>query len=351
MATPPSSIMAAYSTLPHEGGELWVLADGDGASGGGPVVCWPVLAEEAAAREDQGMVSVPGWKPAGLRGARKASHLTQAELASRLKVPRELIGRWETRGAPRAERVAQLMSVLGVDLAALVNFDNPFTERRLRAGLSQQRLADLARVPRSTVQMLEAARSSPSSQAVRAVETVLGDAQAEATRSAPHTVLVVRDADRSPPTRRPRGRTVPSPSAAADVRWRPDALRKARKAAGLTQAELAASVGVTREAVGRWEAGTAPRLDRISAVASALGLKHAADLVERPEANWASLAAIRVHAGLTQRRLAERSGLPRSSIQAVERGAFHPSAAMIGAYAEVCGVPVSAVLKVVARKV
>ncbi len=133
--------------------------------------------------------------------------------------------------------------------------------------------------------------------------------------------------------------------------WRPGALREARKVAGLTQAELAAQVGVTREAVGRWEAGTAPRLERISEVAAVLGLDDVTDLVERPGEEWASLAALRVHAGLSQRRLAERSGLPRSSIQAVERGAFRPSAAMITAYAEVCGVSVSAVQKVVAKKV
>lgn len=62
------------------------------------------LADERTAREDRDVVSVPGWRPAGLRRARKASKMTQADLAARLKVPRELIGRWETSGAPRADR-------------------------------------------------------------------------------------------------------------------------------------------------------------------------------------------------------------------------------------------------------
>lgn len=281
--------------------------------------------------------------------------MTQADLAAHLKVARELVGRWETNGAPRADRVAQLMGVLGVELSALVDHDNPFTGRRLRAGLSQQRLAELAGIPRSTVQALEAGTVSPSSAAARAVETALGDAQAGTARPTPAAAEVAGDSSRpqreSQPARSRRGSIGPPSSAAAGVRWRPGALRKARKAAGLTQAELAAELGVSREAVGRWEAGTAPRLERVSQAANALGLRDVTELVERPgEEEWSSLAALRVHAGLTQRRLAERTGVPRSSIQAVERCAFHPSDAMLRAYAQACEVPVATVENIVAKK-
>jgi len=308
----------------------------------------PALADEEATREDLDVVSVPGWKPAGLRRARKAAQMTQADLAGHLTVPREMVGRWETTGAPRAERVAQLMDVLGVELSALVDHDNPFTGRRLRAGLSQQRLAELAGVPRSTVQALEAGTASSSSAAARAVETVLGNARAETISSTPPPAG--RRQLRPPPAPARRGPPQLSSPPAAGVRWRPGALREARKAAGLTQAEVAAELGVTREAVGRWEAGTAPRLERIREIASVLGLDDVVDLVERAGEEWVSLAALRVQAGLSQRRLAERAGLPRSSIQAVERGAFHPSEAMVAAYAEVCGVPVATVRNIVAKK-
>lgn len=309
----------------------------------------PALADGEPTREDLDVVSVPGWRPKGLRHARNASRMTQADLAAQLSVPRELVGRWETDGAPRADRVAQLMDVLGVELSALVESDNPFTARRLEAGLSQQRLAELAGVPRSTVQAMEAAAGTPSpaaaSPAALVIETVLAGARAATTRPPPPPEAALRAA---PARGRP---TLPSGSAGAEVRWRPGALRQARKAAGFTQAKLAAAVGVTREAVGRWETGTAPRLERVHEVASALGLDDIAGLVERPVAEWASLAALRVHAGLSQRRLAEVSGLPRSSIQAVERGTFRPSDAMVRAYAEVCGVSVSTVESVVAKKV
>ena len=313
--------------------------------------CWPPgwrpeLAEVGPAREDLGMVSVPGWRPAGLRRARKASRLTQADLAARLKVSRELVGRWETTGAPRADRVAQLLDVLGVELSDLVDHDNAFTERRLRAGLSQQRLAELAGVPRSTVQALEAGAVPSSSAAARAVETALSASPA----GTAHRAADIANSGQPQRKSRPAGnRSVPTqtPSTAAvGVRWRPGALREARKAAGLSQAGLAAELGVTREAVGRWEAGSTPRLEHISQVAQALGLD-ATTLVEGPGEERSSLAALRVQAGLSQRRLAELTGVPRSSIQAVERGVFQPSDAVVAAYAEACEVPVATVRDVV----
>lgn len=49
------------------------------------------------------------------------------------------------------------------------------------------------------------------------------------------------------------------------------AIAKCRKTAGLTQAELASLLGVSRSAVGNWEAGLAsPPLSRIIALAEAL---------------------------------------------------------------------------------
>lgn len=311
------------------------------------------LVDVELAGEDLDVVSVPGWQPAGLRRARKAAGMTQADLAGHLEVPRELIGRWETSGAPRAERVAQLARVLGVELSALLDLDNPFTERRLQAGLSQQHLAELAGVPRSTVQALEAGTAPPTSPAARAVETALASVGTKTAGSRPAAARAAGDAGRlvtaEPARRRPKAHRPTSPAAAA-ARWRPGALRQARKVAGLSQAELAAAVGVTREAVGRWEAGTAPRLERIRQVAAALGVDDVADLVERPEEEWSTLTALRIHAGLSQRQLAERTGLPRSSIQAVERGAFQPSEAMVAAYADACQVSLATVQGIIAKK-
>lgn len=304
-------------------------------------------------REDLDVVSVPGWHPAGLRRARKAAGMTQADLAGHLGVSRELIGRWETSGAPRAARVAQLTRVLGVELSTLVDLDNPFTGRRLQAGLSQQRLAELAGVPRSTVQALEAGNAPATSPAAHAVETALAGVSTKTAGERSPTAPIASDNGPLDVTAEYARRhpAAPGPTAPAGAVWRPGALRAARKRAGLSQAELASAVGVTREAVGRWEAGTAPRLERVRQVAAAVGVDDAGDLVERPGEEWSSFAALRIHAGMSQRQLAERAGLPRSSIQAVERGAFRPSGAMVAAYADACQVPLVKVQGIVDKKV
>lgn len=51
------------------------------------------------------------------------------------------------------------------------------------------------------------------------------------------------------------------------------AIRRARKAAGLTQLQLARSIGVVPSTVAGWELGThAFRMQRLSQLAQALGL-------------------------------------------------------------------------------
>jgi len=99
----------------------------------------------------------------------------------------------------------------------------------------------------------------------------------------------------------------------------PARLAQARRAAGLSNAQLAEAVGVRRQEVVRWQSLTTPRTPRPQLqlqLARALGVD-VADLVEQTAV---SLATLRRARGLTQADLAEQSGLPRSTIQALETG-------------------------------
>lgn len=100
----------------------------------------------------------------------------------------------------------------------------------------------------------------------------------------------------------------------------PRALQATRREASLTQRELAAAVGVTVAMVSRWERGvTAPRPDSLSRVAAALGTV-VADLQPGDRRDEPDLRAFRVTRGLTAHALAQRSGVPRSTIHHLERG-------------------------------
>lgn len=53
-------------------------------------------------------------------------------------------------------------------------------------------------------------------------------------------------------------------------------IKQARQAAGISQAELAAAMGITRSACSQWESneGTGPRRERLEALAAELGVSY-----------------------------------------------------------------------------
>ncbi len=63
-------------------------------------------------------------------------------------------------------------------------------------------------------------------------------------------------------------------------RWKGERLRKFREAAGLTETELAAQVGVTAQAIQKWERGAPPKLLAYAALCKALHVEFA-ELIER----------------------------------------------------------------------
>lgn len=122
------------------------------------------------------------------------------------------------------------------------------------------------------------------------------------------------------------------------VGWRADRLRDTRRARGWTQAELAARVGVSRDTVGQWESSRAPRPERVAQLAEVLGVP--------PDelADLGGLRSLRIRAGMTQAALGRAAGVPRSTVQAIERGRFRLSDATAAAYAAALGVPVDTVI-------
>lgn len=99
----------------------------------------------------------------------------------------------------------------------------------------------------------------------------------------------------------------------------PAALRTARAAADLRTDELAHLLGVTRQAVGNWENGTAkpgpPTLIELAAVLRV----QPGDLVPIRESDL-QIGDLRALAGLTQARAAELTGIPVGTLAEIERG-------------------------------
>ena len=98
-------------------------------------------------------------------------------------------------------------------------------------------------------------------------------------------------------------------------------LRTARRGAGLTQKQLAETLGVESITVSRWERGvTTPSLPRLRRIAELTGTT-VSDLVRTPDAataHAAELAALREE-------LAETRGLVDRVAQALERMAQTPA--------------------------
>lgn len=138
--------------------------------------------------------------------------------------------------------------------------------------------------------------------------------------------------------------------------WSGDRLKQLRKAAGLTQAELAEKVGSHTITVSRWETDERePTWTNIAALAKALGVDCTAFLppadVEEKEGskmsawNGARLRELRVAAGLSQSALAERAGVTRDTVAQWEANNREPIWTNVVALAKALGVDCSAFLE------
>lgn len=127
----------------------------------------------------------------------------------------------------------------------------------------------------------------------------------------------------------------------------PEALRAARRQAGLTQVELAAKLGTDGNRVSQWERGAhRPSPTWIGVVANALGVHPA---VITGGATVQTLAVLRRRAGLTQDQLGALVGVGGSTINRLERGKTKLSAALELELAVALNVTVAAVRRGYAR--
>lgn len=89
--------------------------------------------------------------------------------------------------------------------------------------------------------------------------------------------------------------------------WRPEKLREAREAAGLSMSALARRAGVSQPMMSRYERGeSAPSVEALARIAAALG-KRPADFLD-PEVR--GMAALRAARGLSQQDVVEQAGIP-----------------------------------------
>lgn len=124
--------------------------------------------------------------------------------------------------------------------------------------------------------------------------------------------------------------------------WDGSKLRALRRARNMTQKDLAAALGIPDTSIPRWEHGAPPRAQTVKAIAEVLGIEIAELLTAQ-----ATLASLRVIQGLTQAQVAERTGVPASTLSAIERGVFSPNQHTVELLAQVYDVPVDAITEAV----
>lgn len=154
---------------------------------------------------------------------------------------------------------------------------------RLRAGLSQKKLADMCGLTQTTISCIESGKSAGSEDAVVSVARALkvgtewlkiGSGEKEAVTVEGSTTL---------PRANPPGSQVDPQSFA-------DRIKRLRKDNGLTQQQLAALVGVSTSAIGNWETRPKeiPKGDNLLKLAEAFGVNPAEFMKSGRKGNHAS---------------------------------------------------------------
>lgn len=122
--------------------------------------------------------------------------------------------------------------------------------------------------------------------------------------------------------------------------FQPEKLESARRAAGISQAELGRIVRIKAETVRRWEQGSSsPQVDLLARVVDAIGVT-IADVVHVPEGerypgDW------RVLRGLTQPVLGAEAGVTTQTVGSVERGEISLSDNVAHKLSAALGIPES----------
>jgi len=113
-------------------------------------------------------------------------------------------------------------------------------------------------------------------------------------------------------------------------------LIRIRKQRGFTLDALGERINYARPNLIAWEKGrVSPSAARLVELAQVLGIEPWQLTTRTPRS--AELVDLRVWAGLTQRQLADRAGIPRSSYSVIERGGAAPSRDVLARLAAAIG--------------
>mgnify|MGYP001120322968 CR=1 FL=1 len=122
------------------------------------------------------------------------------------------------------------------------------------------------------------------------------------------------------------------PRGGSDV-FSPSVFKRHLERHGLSLEDIAAEIGVSRQAVSQWLAGaTTPSPKSLIKAAEALSLSPA-DLTPNTD-SYQHLADLRVRVGLTQAQAAGQASIPPSSLSALERGLGRPDPQLLVRLAE-----------------
>jgi len=210
------------------------------------------VGEEAIPAVSEEEVAQSRFSRRGLKSLRKRLDLSQQQLAKLLHVAPVTVASWEAgRTRPRPDRLAQIVALrsmkpeevdqaLGREPAPPAMSADDVKALRQKIGLTQAELAQLLGVSTAAVTSWESGRTSPA-------------------RDKRRGLAEIRQLSRSEVLAR-LGRSEELATVEAKGGISPEEIRALRKQAGLSQAQLAARLGVSVNSVSNWETGnTAPR--------------------------------------------------------------------------------------------
>ncbi len=254
-----------------------------------------------------------------IREARKSLHMTQVELADRLKVNRATISKYETGEIlPSLKQLERLTEVLGIPAEELLTggdlmkfpseFPNIEAERAKR-NMTYEDFAEKMGVTRKTVYSWLSKGNIPQSKLEQMAQLFQCG-----------TDYLLR--------RKVRASTIG------------ENIKQLRESHGMTQTELGKIAGVTDKAVSTWEADTkVPRMEAVQRMADYFEIPKSIILDgDVAPTIGEKIRKTRIEKGMTQKQVAEKCDMADSAIRKYESGKVCPKIETLKRMAEALGV-------------
>lgn len=197
------------------------------------------------------------------KGVRKRLNLTQGELARLVGVSASAIGAWEAgKSSPRGKNLAKMLALRSatpqevsdkLGRFAAAGSLNPAQIKRIRekAGLSQIAFAKRIGMSPASVNSWERGRAMPTAKSCSAILELAKAAPAEAEKKAEKP----KKAPKVKKVKKAKKAKGPAKKAKAKATLTPRQIRGIRAKAGLSQAKMAAKLGVSANSITNWERG------------------------------------------------------------------------------------------------